>query len=39
MDFHAELELLIRARYPILYIVSSEETRVQNTVIEVAGAP
>ena len=36
MDFQTELELLIRARYPILYIVSSEETRAQNTVIEVA---
>src|SRR5208282_3410135 len=36
MDFQTELELLIRARYPILYIVSSEETRALNTVIEVA---
>jgi hypothetical protein len=37
MNFDAELELLIRARYPILYIISSEETRVQNVVVEVAG--
>jgi ATP-dependent 26S proteasome regulatory subunit len=37
MNFDAELELLIRARYPILYIISSEETRAQNVVLEVAG--
>jgi ATP-dependent 26S proteasome regulatory subunit len=36
MNFDAELELLIRARYPILYIISSEETRAQNVVLEVA---
>ncbi len=36
MNFEAELELLIRARYPILYVISSEETRVQNVVVEVA---
>src|SRR5580658_3218245 len=36
MNFHDELELLIRARYPILYIISSEETRVQSAVNEVA---
>jgi ATP-dependent 26S proteasome regulatory subunit len=36
MKFDEELELLIRARYPILYVVSSEETRVQNVVVEVA---
>jgi len=36
MNFHIELETLIRARYPILYIVSSEELRVQNLVMEIA---
>jgi SpoVK/Ycf46/Vps4 family AAA+-type ATPase len=36
MNFHDELELLVRARYPILYVISSEETRVQEAVIEVA---
>jgi len=36
MNFDAELELLIRARYPILYVISSEETRTQNVVLEVA---
>jgi adenylate kinase family enzyme len=29
MDFAQEIETLIRARYPILYILSSEESRVQ----------
>jgi ATP-dependent 26S proteasome regulatory subunit len=36
MNFHDELELLIRARYPILYIISSEETRVQSAVADIA---
>jgi len=36
MNFQAELETLIRARYPILYIVSSEEMRVQHLVMEIA---
>ncbi len=36
MNLQAEIETLIRARYPILYIVSSEEMRVQNVVVEVA---
>src|SRR6267154_666094 len=36
MQFPIELETLIRARYPILYIISSEEMRVQNLVVEVA---
>jgi hypothetical protein len=36
MNFHDELELLIRARYPILYVISSEETRVQQAVLDVA---
>ena len=34
MSFPTELETLIRARYPILYVVTSEEMRVQNLVIE-----
>jgi len=36
MNFQVEIETLIRARYPILYIISSEEMRVQQLVLEVA---
>ncbi len=36
MNLHSEIETLIRARYPILYIVSSEETRVQNAIMAIA---
>ena len=36
MNFQAELETLIRARYPILYVISSEEMRVQNAIVEIA---
>ena len=36
MNFQQELETLIRARYPILYIVTSEETRVQNLIVPIA---
>jgi len=36
MSFAGELETLIRARYPILYIISSEEMRVQGLVVEIA---
>src|SRR5438132_5604056 len=36
MNFQAELETLIRARYPILYVITSEEMRVQNLVVEIA---
>ncbi len=36
MTFAGELETLIRARYPILYIISSEEMRVQGLVVEIA---
>jgi ATP-dependent 26S proteasome regulatory subunit len=36
MNFQAEIETLIRARYPILYVISSEEMRVQNLVVEIA---
>jgi len=36
MTFQTELETLIRARYPILYLITSEEMRVQHLVMEVA---
>jgi len=36
MSFQIELETLIRARYPILYILSSEETRLQSLVLDIA---
>ncbi len=36
MNFQAEVETLIRARYPILYIVTSEEMRVQNLLLDIA---
>ncbi len=36
MSFQSEIETLIRARYPILYVISSEEMRVQNLVLEIA---
>ncbi len=36
MNFQTEIETLIRARYPILYIITSEEMRVQNVVVEIA---
>jgi len=36
MNFQTEIETLIRARYPILYIISSEEMRVQNVIVEIA---
>ena len=36
MNLQPEIETLIRARYPILYVISSEETRVQNMVVEIA---
>jgi len=36
MNFQSEIETLIRARYPILYVISSEEMRVQNVVLEIA---
>jgi hypothetical protein len=35
MNFQDELELLIRARYPILYVISGEETRVQSAINDV----
>ncbi|PYK99930.1 MAG: ATPase [Verrucomicrobia bacterium] len=36
MNFDQELETLIRARYPILYVVSAEESRVQQLVVGIA---
>ena len=36
MNFPCEVETLIRARYPILYVISSEELRVQQLVVEIA---
>jgi hypothetical protein len=36
MNFQTEIETLIRARYPLLYVISSEEMRVQNAVVEIA---
>lgn len=33
--FQVELETLIRARYPIIYIVTSEERRVHDLVVEI----
>jgi len=36
MTFQSDLETLIRARYPILYIITSEEMRVQHLAVEVA---
>lgn len=35
LTFQTELETLIRARYPILYIVTSEELRVQNLLTDI----
>jgi MoxR-like ATPase len=36
MNFKTEIETLIRARYPILYIITNEEMRVQNLIVEIA---
>ena len=36
MNFQDEIETLIRARYPILYVITSEETRVQELLAEIA---
>jgi MoxR-like ATPase len=36
MNFPTEIETLIRARYPILYIITSEELRVQNILLDIA---
>jgi ATP-dependent 26S proteasome regulatory subunit len=37
MSFANEFETLIRARYPLLYVVTSEEMRVRELVQEIAG--
>src|SRR5512139_376980 len=36
MTIQHEIETLIRARYPILYVVTSEELRVQNLIVDIA---
>src|SRR5882762_1090901 len=36
MNFQTEIETLIRARYPILYIITNEEMRVQNLIVPIA---
>jgi hypothetical protein len=36
LDAQAELEVLIRARYPIVYVVSWEEDRVERQISEIA---
>lgn len=36
MNLKQEIETLIRARYPILYIVTSEELRIQNILVDIA---
>src|SRR5437868_2564265 len=36
MNFSQEVETLIRARYPILYIQSSEEARLQSVIADIA---
>ena len=37
MNIAHEIETLIRARYPILYLLTSEELRVQSLLVELAG--
>src|SRR5512137_2239166 len=36
MNFQAEIETLICARYPILYVITSEEMRAQQILVEIA---
>jgi SpoVK/Ycf46/Vps4 family AAA+-type ATPase len=36
MNFQTELETLIRARYPILYVITNEEMRAQQILVEIA---
>lgn len=36
MEVNKRLEILIRARYPLIYIVSSEETRVEKSIVQLA---
>jgi ATP-dependent 26S proteasome regulatory subunit len=35
MNIQYEIETLIRARYPLIYIVSGEELRVQNLIVDI----
>src|SRR5258708_8350383 len=35
-SFQLEIETLIRARYPILYVITSEEMRVQSVLVDIA---
>ncbi len=37
MSFAAEIEVLVRARYPLIYVQTSEEMRVLPVVLEIAG--
>ena len=37
MSFAAEIEVLIRARYPLIYVQTSEEMRVLPVLLEIAG--
>jgi SpoVK/Ycf46/Vps4 family AAA+-type ATPase len=36
MNFETEIEILIRARYPILYVITGEEMRVQEVLLAIA---
>ncbi len=36
MDFASELDLLIRARYPLIYVVTAEEERAEQAIAQVA---
>lgn len=36
MSIQHEIETLIRARYPLIYVVTGEELRVQNLIVEIA---
>jgi hypothetical protein len=36
MDFQTEIETLIRARYPIIYLITGEELRAQEVLVQIA---
>ncbi|MNS23714.1 ATP-dependent zinc metalloprotease FtsH [compost metagenome] len=38
MDFHRELDLLIRSRYPLLYVPTPEEARAEEAIRDAAAA-
>jgi SpoVK/Ycf46/Vps4 family AAA+-type ATPase len=38
LDFHRELDLLIRSRYPLIYVPTPEELRAEDAIFEVAAA-